>query len=100
MVLMVMHNDLPLWPDQRRHHRHPPAPATLCPAGERERERERERENNALCYRVRQLEQSLDRVTTILPQSERERVDTREELLHVKYLHRLTTSQNRLKDRL
>jgi hypothetical protein len=31
-----------------------------------------ERENNALRYRVRQLEQSLDRATAILLQSERE----------------------------
>jgi hypothetical protein len=59
------------------------------------------RENSALRYRVRQLEQSLDRATTVLLQSERERVDTREELLHVKEdLRRLTVSQNRLKDRL
>jgi hypothetical protein len=60
-----------------------------------------ERENSALSYRVRQLEQSLDRATTVLLQSERERVDTREEMLHVKEdLHRLTGSQNRLKDKL
>jgi hypothetical protein len=60
-----------------------------------------ERENNALRLRVRQLEQSLNRATTILLQSERERVDTREELLHVwEDLRRLTASQNRLKDRL
>jgi hypothetical protein len=31
-----------------------------------------ERENSALCYRVHQLEQSLDRATTVLLQSERE----------------------------
>jgi hypothetical protein len=42
------------------------------------------RESRALCYRIHQLEQSLDRSTTVLLQSERERVDTREELLHVK----------------
>jgi hypothetical protein len=60
-----------------------------------------ERENSALRYRVCQLEQSLDRATTVLLQSERERVDTREELLHVKEdLRRLTVSQNRLKDKL
>jgi hypothetical protein len=60
-----------------------------------------ERENSALRYRVRQLEQSLDRATTVLLQSERERVDTREEMLHVKEdLRRLTASQNRLKDKL
>jgi hypothetical protein len=60
-----------------------------------------ERENSALCYRVRQLEQSLDRATTVLLQSERERVDTHEEMLHVKEdLRRLTASQNRLKDKL
>jgi hypothetical protein len=54
-----------------------------------------------LRYRVRQLEQSLDRSTIVLLQSEREHVDTCEELLHVKEdLRRLTTSQNRLKDRL
>jgi hypothetical protein len=34
-----------------------------------------ERENSALLYCVRQLEQSLDRATTVLLQSERERVD-------------------------
>jgi hypothetical protein len=57
-----------------------------------------ERENNALRYCVRQLEQSLDRATTVLLQSERERVDAREEMLHVKEdLCRLTASQNRLK---
>jgi hypothetical protein len=40
-------------------------------------------------------------VTTVLLQSERERVDTREELLHVNDdLRRLTASQNRVKDRL
>jgi hypothetical protein len=33
---------------------------------------ERERENSALRYRVRQLEQSLDRATTVLLQFERE----------------------------
>jgi hypothetical protein len=50
---------------------------------------------------VRQLEQSLDRTTTVLLQSEKECVDTREELLHVREdLRRLTVSQNRLKDRL
>jgi chromosome segregation ATPase len=60
-----------------------------------------ERENSALRYRVRQLEQSLDRVTAVLLQSERERVDTREEMLHIKEdLRRLTASQNRLKDKL
>jgi hypothetical protein len=60
-----------------------------------------ERENSALRYRVRQLEQSLDRATTVLLQSERERVDTREEMLHIKEdLRRLTASQNRLKDKL
>jgi chromosome segregation ATPase len=60
-----------------------------------------ERENSALHYRVRQLEQSLDRATTVLLQSERERVDTREEMLHVKEdLRMLTASQNRLKDKL
>jgi hypothetical protein len=60
-----------------------------------------ERENGALCYCICQLEQSLNRSTTVLLQSERERVDTREELLHVKEdLRRLTASQNGLKDRL
>jgi hypothetical protein len=60
-----------------------------------------ERENNALRYRVRQLEQSLDRSTTVLLQSERKHVDAREELLHIREdLRRLTASQNRLKDRL
>jgi hypothetical protein len=60
-----------------------------------------ERENSALCYRVRQLEQSLDRATTVLLQSERERVDTRLELLHVKEdIRRLSASQNRLNDKL
>jgi hypothetical protein len=40
-------------------------------------------------------------VTTVLLQSERERVDTREELLHVREdLRRLTASQNKLKDKL
>jgi predicted nuclease with TOPRIM domain len=64
----------------------------LCPAG---------RENSALSYRVRQLEQSLDRATIVLLQSERERVDTREEMLHIKEdLCRLKASQNRLKDKL
>jgi hypothetical protein len=58
-----------------------------------------ERENSALRLCVRQLEQSLDRATTVLLQSERERVDTCEELLHVKKdLRRLTVSQNSLKD--
>jgi exonuclease VII large subunit len=58
-----------------------------------------ERENSALRYRVLQLEQSLDRATTVLLQSERERVDTREEMLHIKEdLRRMTASQNRLKD--
>jgi exonuclease VII large subunit len=62
---------------------------------------ELERENTALRHRVRQLELSLDRATTILLQSERERVDAREEMLHAKEdLRRLTASQNRLKDRL
>jgi acetone carboxylase gamma subunit len=65
----------------------------LCPAGERE--------NSVLRYRVRQLEQSLDRATAVLLQSETELVDTREKMLHVKEdLCRLTASQNRLKDRL
>jgi hypothetical protein len=41
-------------------------------------------ERTALRYHVRQLEQSLDRATTVLLQSERERVDTREEMLHIK----------------
>jgi exonuclease VII large subunit len=59
---------------------------------------ELERENSALRHRVRQLELSLDRATTVLLQSERERVDTREEMLHTKEdLCRLTASQNRLK---
>jgi hypothetical protein len=59
------------------------------------------RERSALHLRVRQLEQSLDRATTVLLQSEREHVYTREELLHVREdLRRLTASQNRLKDRL
>jgi hypothetical protein len=54
-----------------------------------------------LRLRVRQLEQSLDRSTTVLLQSERERVDTREDLLHAREdLRRMTVSQNRLKDRL
>jgi exonuclease VII large subunit len=62
---------------------------------------ELERENTALHHRVRQLELSLDRATTVLLQSERERVDTREEMLHTKEdLRRLTASQNRLKDKL
>jgi hypothetical protein len=57
------------------------------------------RENSTLRSRVRQLEQSLDRATTVLLQSERERMDTREELLHVREdLRRLIVSQNRLKD--
>jgi hypothetical protein len=38
---------------------------------------ELERENTALRHHVRQLELSLDRATTVLLQSERERVDTR-----------------------
>jgi chromosome segregation ATPase len=60
-----------------------------------------EGENSALRLRVRQLEQSLDRATTVLLQSERERVDTREELLHVREdLRRFTVSQNRLNERL
>jgi hypothetical protein len=60
-----------------------------------------ERENSALRYRVRQLEQSHDRATAVLLQSEREWVDTREEMLHIKEdLRRLTASQNRLKDTL
>jgi hypothetical protein len=60
-----------------------------------------ERENSTLRYCIRQLEQSLDRATTVLLQSERERVDTREEMLHIKEdLRRLTASQNRLKDKL
>jgi hypothetical protein len=50
---------------------------------------------------VFQLELSLDRATTVLLQSERERVDTPEEMLHAKEdLRRLTASQNRLKDKL
>jgi hypothetical protein len=50
---------------------------------------------------IRQLEQSFDHSTSVRLQSERERVDTHEELLHVREdLHRLTASQNRLKDRL
>jgi hypothetical protein len=54
-----------------------------------------------LRYRVRQLEQSLDRATTVLLQSEKERVDTHEEMLHIKEdLRRLTASQNRLKVKL
>jgi hypothetical protein len=54
-----------------------------------------------LQLRVRQLEQSLDRSTTVLLQSERECVDTREELLRVREdLHMMTVSQKRLKDRL
>jgi hypothetical protein len=62
---------------------------------------ELERENSALRHRVRQLELSLDCATTVLLQSERERVDTREEMLHAKEdLRRLTASQNRLKDKL
>jgi hypothetical protein len=62
---------------------------------------ELERENSALRHRVRQLELILDRATTVLLQSERERVDTREEMLHAKEdLHSLTASQNRLKDKL
>jgi flagellar motility protein MotE (MotC chaperone) len=60
-----------------------------------------ERENNPLRYRVRQLEQSLDRAIVVLLQSEREQVDTREEMLHIKEdLRRLTASQTRLKDKL
>jgi chromosome segregation ATPase len=60
-----------------------------------------ERENSALRYHVRQLKQSLDRATTVLLQSERERVDTHEEMLHIKEdLRGLTASQNRLKDKL
>jgi hypothetical protein len=60
-----------------------------------------ERENSSLRYRVRQLEQSLDRATAVLLQSERERVDTCEEMLHIKEdLRRLTVSQNGLKDKL
>jgi hypothetical protein len=42
------------------------------------------RENRALRYHVRQLEQSLDRATTILLQSERDQVDACEELLHIR----------------
>jgi chromosome segregation ATPase len=62
---------------------------------------ELERENSALCHHVHQLELSLDRATTVLLQSEREMVDTREEMLHAKEdLRRLTASQNRLKDKL
>jgi hypothetical protein len=54
-----------------------------------------------LRYRVRQLEQSLDRATTVLLQSERERVDACEKLLHISDdLCGLTASQNRLKDKL
>jgi acetone carboxylase gamma subunit len=60
-----------------------------------------QRENSALRYRVCQLKQSLNRATAVLLQSKREPVDTREEMLHVKDdLHRLTASQNRLKDKL
>jgi hypothetical protein len=52
-----------------------------------------------LRLRVRQLEQSLDHLTAVLLESERERVDTREELLHVREdLRRVTVSQNRLED--
>jgi hypothetical protein len=52
-----------------------------------------ERENSALRSRIRQLEQSLDRSTIVLLQSERECVDTHEELLHVREdLRRLTMS--------
>jgi hypothetical protein len=62
---------------------------------------ELERENSALRHRVRQLELSLDRATTVLRKSERERVDTREEMLHAKEdIRRLTASRNRLKDKL
>jgi hypothetical protein len=62
---------------------------------------ELERENIALRHRVRQLELSLDRATTVLLQSERERVDTREEMLHAKEdLRGLLASHNRLKDKL
>jgi chromosome segregation ATPase len=58
-----------------------------------------EREHSVLHYRVRQLEQSLDRATAVLLQFERERVDTHEEMLHIKEdLCRLTACQNRLKD--
>jgi hypothetical protein len=58
-----------------------------------------ERENSMLRLRVRQLEQSLDHLTAVLLESERERVDTREELLHVREdLRRVTVSQNRLED--
>jgi chromosome segregation ATPase len=65
------------------------------------RRAELERENSALRHRVRQLELSLDRATTVLLQSERETVDTREEMLHAKEdLRSLTASQNRLKDKL
>jgi hypothetical protein len=60
-----------------------------------------ERENSALRYCVHQLEQSLDHATAVLLQSERERVDTREEMLHIKEdLCMLTTNQNKLKDKL
>jgi hypothetical protein len=60
-----------------------------------------ERENSVLCYRVRQLEQSLDRATAVLLLSEREWVDTREEMLYIKEdLRRLTASQNWLKVKL
>jgi hypothetical protein len=55
-----------------------------------------ERENSALRLRVRQLEQSLDRSTTVLLQSERERVDTSEELLFAgEDLRKLTVSQSK-----
>jgi hypothetical protein len=54
-----------------------------------------------LRHRVRHLEQGLNHATIVLLQSKRERVDTREELLYVREdLCRMTTSQNRLKDRL
>jgi hypothetical protein len=54
-----------------------------------------ERENHALRYHVRQLEQGVNCVNTMLLQAVRERVDTREELLHIKEdLRRMTMSQS------
>jgi uncharacterized protein (UPF0216 family) len=56
---------------------------------------ELERENHALRYHVRQLEQGVNCVNTMLLQAVRERVDTREELLHIKEdLRRMTMSQS------
>jgi hypothetical protein len=60
-----------------------------------------ERENSALRYCVRELEQGLGCANATLLQSERERVDTREELLHVKEdLRQITVSQSQLIDKL